>query len=85
MTPNKAKALKAARQAKGILDKVIAMIEDGEYCPEIIQQADATIGLVRACKRQLLQGHLNNCLAKRLKDEQDPTVKELMKIYNLSN
>lgn len=85
MTPNKTKALKSARQAKGILDKVISMIESGEYCPEIIQQADAAIGLVRACKKELLSGHLNNCLTKRLKDETDPTVKELMKIYNLSN
>ena len=85
MTTDKSKALKSARQAKGILDKVISMIETDAYCPEIIQQADAAIGLIKTGKKALLVGHLDHCLAVRLKAAPESTVAELKKIYNLNN
>ncbi len=80
----KAKALKVAKQARGMLDKVIAMIEAGEYCPNIIQQADSVNGFMSSVKRELLAGHLDTCVMNRLKENKEQTIKELMKIYNLA-
>ena len=82
---NSTKALKLSKQASGTLTKVISMVESNEYCPEIIQQIDSVIGLLRSSKKELLAGHLSHCLIKRLTEDKEKTVAELLKIYNLSN
>ncbi len=83
--PQKDKSLKLARQASGMLVKVIALMEEGKYCPDIIQQIDASMGFLKSAKRELLAGHLDTCLMKKMTEDKDKTIKELLKIYNLSN
>lgn len=81
----KIKFLKLAKQARGTLEAVISMIENDIYCPEIIQQADSAIGLLKTVKRELLVGHLNTCTVEQLKKDKNKAIQELLKIYNLSN
>ena len=78
-------ALKLAKQAGGTLLKVMQMIEEDKYCPEIIQQIEAINGLMKSAKRELLQGHLNGCLERKLSEDKSKTIEELIKIYNLSS
>lgn len=85
LTTNKAKSQRFGRQAAGILGKVQHMIEEDAYCPDIIQQVDAVIGLLRRAKRELLAGHLDHCLEHKLKENKQKTVQELLKLYNLSS
>lgn len=85
LTTNKAKSQKLGRQAMGTLVKVNKMIEDDAYCPDIIQQVDAVIGLLGRAKRELLAGHLDHCLEHRLKENKQKTVQELLKLYNLAS
>lgn len=85
LSTKKEKSLKLAKQACGTLKKVIKMIEEDKYCPEIIQQADSVIGLLRTVKKELLAGHLDTCAFERMKENKDSAIKELLKIYNLSN
>lgn len=85
LTENKMKSLKLSRQASGILAKVTEMIDKDSYCPEVIQQVDAVIGLLKSTKKELLVGHLDHCLAIKINEDKDTTVQELLKIYNLSN
>jgi len=85
ISPQKEKALRLAKQAQGTLTKVIALIEQNEYCPNVIQQADSVCGFMKSVKRELLTGHLDSCVAKRMKEDKAEAVKELIKIYNLSN
>jgi DNA-binding FrmR family transcriptional regulator len=80
----KVKSLKLAKQACGTLETVVKMIEDDAYCPEIIQQADSVIGLLRSVKRELLGGHLDTCVVQRMKADKPGAIRELLKIYNLS-
>ncbi|MBP9732459.1 MAG: metal-sensing transcriptional repressor [Candidatus Magasanikbacteria bacterium] len=84
MHTENSKSLKLSRQAAGTLGKVVTMVEKNEYCPDIIQQIDSVMGLLRSCKRDLLLGHLDHCLEHKLKENKAQTIKELMKIYNLS-
>lgn len=81
----KLKTLKCAKQAQGTLNKVIEMIEKDRYCPEIIQQADSIIGLLKTAKRELLSGHLDTCVAHQMSENKKKAIDELIKIYNLSN
>jgi DNA-binding FrmR family transcriptional regulator len=83
--PNKAKALKTAKQAQGTLGKVAQMIEEDAYCPEVIQQVDSAIGLLKTAKRELLAGHLDTCVAHQMTSNKKKAVEELLKIFNLSN
>ncbi len=82
---NKQKSLKCAKQARGTLGKVVEMVEADRYCPEIIQQVDSVIGLLKTAKRELLAGHLDTCVAHQLIDNKKKAIDELLKIYNLSN
>jgi len=84
ISAQKTKALRVAKQARGMIDKVIALIEADEYCPNIIQQADSVSGFMTSVKRELLAGHLDTCVMNRMKENKEQTIKELMKIYNLS-
>ncbi len=84
LAAGKVKSLKLAKQARGTLAAVVAMIEDDAYCPEIIQQADSVIGLLKSVKRELLGGHLDTCVVRRMKADKPGAIRELLKIYNLS-
>lgn len=85
LSAKKAKSLKLARQAQGTLTKVITMIETDAYCPEIIQQADSVSGLLKSLRKELLAGHLDTCALNQLKTNKSEAVKELLKIYNISD
>ena len=65
--------------------KVIAMMEKGEYCPNVIQQVDSVCGFLKSAKRELLAGHLDSCIQKKMKENKNQAIEELLKIYNLSN
>lgn len=82
---NKSKSLKSSKQALGTLNKVIEMIQGDRYCPEVIQQVDSVIGLLKAAKRELLAGHLDTCVAHQMSENKKKAIDELLKIYNLSN
>lgn len=81
----KEKSILSVKKALGITNKVLKMIEEGKYCPEVIQQIDAVIGLLESTKKTLLEGHLNHCLEFKLKEDKEKTIEELLKIYNLSH
>lgn len=85
LSPGKSKTLKCAKQAQGTLTKVVSMIEEDRYCPEIIQQIDSVLGLLKTAKRELLAGHLDTCVAHQMMQDKPKAINELLKIYNLSN
>ena len=84
LTNEKTKATKKSKQAAGTLSKVTEMIQNDEYCPDIIQQIDSVIGLLNSTKNDLLLGHLDHCLQDKLSQNKSQTIKELIKIYKLS-
>ncbi|MCC7432546.1 metal-sensitive transcriptional regulator [Candidatus Peregrinibacteria bacterium] len=85
ISPSKEKSLKLSKQAQGMLNKVILMIEEDKYCPDIIQQLDSVSGFLKSAKRELLTGHLDSCAYKKMTENKEQAIKELLKIYNLSN
>ncbi len=85
ISESKTKSLKCVKQASGALNKISEMIEENRYCPEVIQQIDSAIGLLRTSKRELLTGHLDTCVAHQMLDNKKKAIEELIKIYNLSS
>jgi DNA-binding FrmR family transcriptional regulator len=77
------KARKVINMAIGSVTKIPQMVNESRYCPEVIQQIDSVIGLLHSARKELLKGHLESCLAERLKTDKEGSIKELLKIYNM--
>ena len=77
------KAQKVISMAVGSISKIPSMVKEKRYCPEIIQQIDSVIGLLKSARTELLSGHLDSCISERLKNNKKGAVKELLKIYNI--
>lgn len=82
---DKSKASLALKKSQGTLEKVQTLINEDAYCPDIIQQLDAAIGLIKSARKELLSGHLDHCLEVRLHQDKHQTIKELLKIYELGS
>lgn len=79
------KSIKLVKQAHGMLFKVLDMLQKDEYCPDVIQQIDSVCGFLKSAKRELLAEHLDICALNKLKENKGQAIRELLKIYNLSN
>lgn len=77
------KARKVINMAVGSLNKIPDLVEEKQYCPDIIQQIDSVIGLLHSARKELLKGHLESCLSERFQTDKGGAVKELLKIYNM--
>ncbi len=82
-TLNKQKTSLAIKKANGTINKALNMVQDDEYCPKIIQQIDAAIGLLESSKKSLLKGHLDHCLEHNLKEDRTKAIEELIQIFKL--
>lgn len=85
---NNQKVLIWLKKARTSLDKIISMLESGEYCINIIQQNLAVIWLLKSANMNLLESHLNCCVKSAVLSKNDTEVndkmKELVKIINLA-
>jgi len=89
MTTQKEEALISFKKAQGLLLKILKMVENNEYCINIMQQNLAAIGLLKSAHQMLMEGHLNSCFknafeAKNGKKMQE-MIEEILKVTKLYN
>jgi len=89
MKNNRQKPLVNFKKAQSHIGKIIKMIEDGEYCIDIMQQNLAVSGLLRSAHEMLMENHLNTCFKKAMgskneKKKQEMT-EEILKVTKLFN
>lgn len=63
------------KKVEGMTRKISEMIDDEVYCGNIIQQINATIGLLKKMNHTMLASHLLTCGKKKL-DSKDPAESE---------
>lgn len=89
MTKDKQKVSIAFKKAKGSVDKIINMIEDGQYCIDIMQQNLAVIGLLKSAHQMLLENHLKTCFKNAMGSKNEKIkkqmVEEILKVNKLAN
>ncbi len=51
------------RSARGHLDAVLRMVDEGAYCPDIMKQLSAVEGQLERANRLVLRNHLETCVA----------------------
>lgn len=88
MKADSQKVLTGLKKAKTSLEKIIDMVENDEYCIDIIQQNLAVLGLIKSANSKILKAHLKSCFkeASYEKDDEqiDEKIQELLKIIKLS-
>lgn len=68
--------------ARGHLDKVIRMVEDGEYCIDVIHQSQAVQQALKQADNLLLENHLGTCVSDALKNGDNKTaISEVMQVF----
>jgi CsoR family transcriptional regulator, copper-sensing transcriptional repressor len=70
MTSQKSKvnALKRAKIVEGHFKKVIKMIEEDNYCLDVLNQSLAVQNALKKIDEIILEDHLNNCIVKKIKE-----------------
>ena len=80
--------LVALKKAHTHVGNVIKMIENKEYCIDIMQQNLAVIGLLKSANNRLMERHLHSCFANAMKSTNEKRkkemIEEILKINKLS-
>ncbi len=89
MSIPKEKTLINFKKAQSSIAKIIKMVENGEYCIDIMQQNLAVLGLLRSAHQMLMENHLNTCfkkaMATRNEKRKQEMIQEILKVTKLFN
>ena len=67
--------------ARGHLDTVIRMVEDGDYCIDVVHQSLAIQAALGEVDHEILKNHMRTCVADSIrKGNSDEVIEEVMKI-----
>ena len=76
---HKTSALNRLKTVRGHLDAVIRMVDDEQYCPDIMKQVSALQGSLEKVNRVLLQNHVETCVLHAVSEgRSEQIVDELM-------
>ena len=75
------KILHQLKIAKGHLDKVIRMQQDGSYCVDIVHQSLAVQAALKKIDQRILKRHMESCVADAIRKGNDKEViDEVMRV-----
>ncbi len=71
----------------GQIEGIKKMIEEGRYCTDIISQLRAVRAAVKAVESNILQKHLQNCVAQSFAstEDKDKKIAELKMLFDKFN
>ncbi len=89
MDNHKQDTLTNFKKSQGHIGKIIQMVENDEYCVNIMQQNLAVIGLLKSAHQKLMETHLNTCfkdaMASKNNSKQQKMIGEILKVTRLFN
>ncbi|PKM87380.1 transcriptional regulator [Candidatus Falkowbacteria bacterium HGW-Falkowbacteria-2] len=89
MTKEKQDILINLKKARSLSEKLIQMVESGEYCMDVMQQNLAAVGLLKSAHQMLLANHLNTCFKNAMASDneviQKKMIEEILKVNKLAN
>ena len=79
----KERILHRLKISQGHLKKVIKMVEDGEYCVDVIHQSKALQKALKETDNVILADHLNTCATKAIRaGKEKKAIAEIMGIVS---
>lgn len=89
MTENHNKSLVNFKKAKSLLEKIITMTENKEYCIDIMQQNLAVVGLLKSAHQMIMENHLNTCFKNAMASKNErikqSMTEEILRVTKLSS
>lgn len=77
------------KKARSHIDKIIKMLDDGEYCVDIMQQNLAVVGLLKSAHQMLMEEHLDTCFKSAMKtnneERKQKMINEILQVTKLSS
>ena len=81
MQAPKTKIIHRLKIARGHLDKVIKMVEEDEYCINIVHQSLAVQAALKKADEVVLENHIKTCVVDSIKKgETNKVVDEVMQV-----
>jgi CsoR family transcriptional regulator, copper-sensing transcriptional repressor len=81
-----ADVLKRLNYIDGHLQGVRKMIEEGQYCVDVMKQAFAVRRAIEKMEAKMLDGHLHHCVVDAVqRGETEDVLNELSELYRLAN
>jgi len=80
-----ADALKRLNYIEGHLSGIRKMIEEGQYCVDILKQTYAVRKAIEKLEALLLEGHLESCVPQAMAENRaEQIVTEMVELYQLA-
>ncbi|OGM18921.1 hypothetical protein A2686_03950 [Candidatus Woesebacteria bacterium RIFCSPHIGHO2_01_FULL_38_10] len=83
----KEQILKRLSIVEGHLKKIRKMVENEEYCPDVIHQSQAVQAALRKIDEIVLHGHLHSCVLHDIhetKSQKEKLVEEIVDLFRKS-
>lgn len=81
-TTTKERALHRISIIKGHIEKIEAMLENNQYCVDIVHQSRAVQSALKKLDLLIIENHLNTCVLHQIKNGQEAqTTEELLKLF----
>ncbi len=85
---NREDALRRLKTVEGHLRGVIRMVEQDEYCIDVIRQIQAVEAALNKVSTQILENHLNSCVTTVIQGnnakERERMLKEITEVFEMS-
>ena len=79
----KQKSIHRIKIIQGHLKKVQEMIENDEYCVDIVHQSKAVQSALKKLDMQIIEEHLNTCVVDQIKSgKHKESTEELLKLFD---
>jgi len=83
MKADREKVSRLLRTARGQIDGILNMIEEGRYCIDISNQIMATEAILNKVNREVLHGHIDSCVKEAIETgDADQKLEEIRSIID---
>jgi DNA-binding FrmR family transcriptional regulator len=80
------KILHRMKIARGQLDSVITMVENGKYCIHVVEQSLAIQSALKKTDEIIIKNHMETCVAEEIrKGNTKEVIEEVMKVMEKRN
>ena len=80
--------LRRLRTVEGHLRGIIRMVEQGEYCIDVIRQVQAVESALNRVSTHILENHLHSCVSTAIKGnnpkERERVLREITEVFEMS-
>ena len=85
MQSDKKQILNRLATIEGHLKGIRKMVEEDQYCVDVLKQSYAVERAIKKFESAILEGHLNGCVPTAFKEGRDAeTIRELGELFELS-